>query len=317
MSAGSGDRPRMLLDCDPGLDDAVAILTAAHYGDLVGITTVSGNVGLDHTTRNALAVAELAGLDVPVHRGAARPLVAPAQDAARVHGPTGLGDAVLPEPVRSAGPGSAADFISETARTVDGLHLVAIGPFTNVALALRNDPDLAGHLDGITVMGGSAAGGNVTAAAEFNVWADPEAAAIVFADAAPTTPVTMVGLDATGQVLFGPPEADRMRASGIPAAALAADLVDYAHRRCLEAGRPATPLHDAVAVIAVTHRGLFTTSRRPVEVELRGEHTRGMTVVDDRPGAEGTGACDVVREVQADRVKELIIEAVTAAPATP
>ena len=315
MSAGSGDRPRMLLDCDPGLDDAVAILTAAHYGDLVGITTVSGNVGLDHTTRNALAVAELAGLDVPVHRGAARPLVAPAQDAARVHGPTGLGDAVLPEPARSAGPGSAADFISEKARAVDGLHLVAVGPLTNVALALRNDPDLAGHLAGITVMGGSAAGGNVTAAAEFNVWADPEAAAIVFAAAAPATGVTMVGLDATGQVLFGPPEADRMRASGTPAAALAADLVDYAHRRCLEAGRPATPLHDAVAVIAVTHPRLFTTSRRPVAVELRGEHTRGMTVVDDRPGAQGTGACDVVREVQADRVKELIIEAVTAAPA--
>lgn len=165
MSAGSGDRPRMLLDCDPGLDDAVAILTAAHHGDLVGITTVSGNVGLDHTTRNALAVAEIAGLDVPVHRGAARPLVAPAQDAARIHGPTGLGDAVLPEPARSAGPGSAADFISETARAVDGLHLVAVGPLTNVALALRNDPDLAGRLGGITVMGGSAAGGNVTAAA--------------------------------------------------------------------------------------------------------------------------------------------------------
>lgn len=126
----------------------------------------------------------------------------------------------------------------------------------------------------------------------------------------------MVGLDATSQVLFGPPEADRMRASGAPAAALAADLVDYAHRRCLAAGRLATPLHDAVAVIAVTHPGLFTTSRRPVAVELRGEHTRGMTVVDDRPGAEGTGNCDVVREVQADRVKELIIEAVTAAPAS-
>lgn len=310
MSAGpaQGDRPRILLDCDPGLDDAVAILVAAHHGDLVGITTVSGNVGLDHTTRNALAVAELAGLDVPVHRGAARPLVAQPRDAARVHGPTGLGDVRLPEPARSAAPG-AADFISKTARAVDGLQLVAIGPLTNVALALRNDPDLAGHLAGITVMGGSAGGGNVTAAAEFNIWADPEAAAVVFAEAAP---VTMVGLNATDQVLFGPPEADRMRASGTPTGALAADLVDYAHRRGLEAGRPATPIHDAVAVIAVTHPHLYAVSRRPMTVELRGEHTRGMTVVDERSGTADTGGCDVVRDVQADQVKDLIIEAVTA-----
>ena len=310
MSAGPapGDRPRILLDCDPGLDDAVAILVAAHHGDLVGITTVSGNVGLDYTTRNALAVAELAGLNMSVHRGAARPLVAQPRDAARVHGPTGLGDVRLPEPARSAAAG-AVEFISETARAVDGLQLVAIGPLTNVALALRNDPDLAGHLAGITVMGGSAGGGNVTAAAEFNIWADPEAAAVVFAEMAP---VTMVGLNATGQVLFGPPEADRMRASGTPAAALAADLVDYAHRRCLEAGRPATPIHDAVAIIAVTHPHLFAVSRRPVAVELRGEHTRGMTVVDDRPGTANTDGCDVVQEVQTDRVKDLIIEAVTA-----
>ncbi len=312
MSADTppGDRPRILLDCDPGLDDAVAILVAAHHGDLVGITTVSGNVGLDHTTRNALAVAEMAELDVPVHQGAARPLVAEARDAARVHGPTGLGDVHLPEPARSAAPG-AVDFISDTARAVDGLQLVAIGPLTNVALALRNDPDLVGRLAGITVMGGSAGGGNVTAAAEFNIWADPEAAAIVFAEG---TPVTMVGLNATHQVLFGPPEADRMRAAGPPAGTFAADLVAYAHRRGLEAGHPATPLHDAVAVIAVTHPRLFATSRRPVAVELRGEHTRGMTVVDDRPSADGTGGCDVVRDVQADRVRELVVEAVTAAP---
>ena len=308
MSVSPGSRPPILLDCDPGLDDAVAILVAAHYGDLVGITTVSGNVGLDHTTRNALTVAELARLDVPVRRGAARPLVAQPRDAARVHGPTGLGDVRLPEPARPATPG-AVEFISETARATDGLHLVAVGPLTNVALALRNDPDLVGHLAGITVMGGSAGGGNVTAAAEFNIWADPEAAAVVFAEAAP---ITMVGLNATNQVLFGPPEADRMRASGTPTGALAADLVDYAHRRCLEAGRPATPIHDAVAVIAVTHPHLFTTSRHPVAVELRGEHTRGMTVVDDRPAAAETGGCDVVRDVQTDRVKDLIIEAVTA-----
>ncbi len=109
-------RPRILLDCDPGLDDAIAILVAAHHGELVGITTVNGNVGIDYTTRNALTTTQIANIDVPVHRGAAQPLIAPLMNAARIHGPTGLGAVELPELNRSATPGSAAAYISETAR---------------------------------------------------------------------------------------------------------------------------------------------------------------------------------------------------------
>ena len=307
--------PRIVLDCDPGLDDAIAILTAAHFGELVGITTVNGNVGIDHTTHNALVTAQIAGLDVPVHRGAARPLIAPTMDAVSIHGATGLGDAALPELTRSAASEDAVAYLCDTARSVDALHLVAVGPLTNVALALRRDPDLRAHLAGITIMGGGAHAGNVTPVAEFNVWADPEAAAVVFREAAP---LTMVGLDVTHKVLLGTAEVEQMRAAATPAADFAGDLLAFAYDRCREYGLTAAPIHDATAVIAVTHPHLFRRSRHPVAVELHGEHTRGMTVVDIRPAAAiaaepSPPASDVVWDADAGAVIDLIVEAVVAA----
>ena len=231
-------RPRIVLDCDPGLDDAIAILTAAHHGELVGITAVNGNVGIEHTTHNALVTAQIAGLDVPVHRGAARPLIAPTMDAARIHGATGLGDVALPELTRAVASNDAVAYLCDMARAVDDLHLVAVGPLTNVALALRRDPDLRSLLAGLTIMGGGAHAGNVTPVAEFNVWADPEAAAIVFSEAAP---ITMVGLDVTHKVLLGGDEAARMRSAGTPAADFAAGLLEFAYDRCREFGLEAAP----------------------------------------------------------------------------
>ena len=231
-------KPKVILDCDPGLDDAIAILTAAHLCELVGVTTVNGNVGLDHTTHNALAVAQIAGLDVPVHRGAARPLIEPPVDAVRVHGATGLGDVELPSLTRTAASDDAVAFICDTARSVSGLRLVAVGPLTNAALALRRDPDLPRLLAGITVMGGSSDVGNVTPVAEFNAWADPEAAAIVFSEAAP---VTMVGLNVTRQALFGMDEVQRIRAADTPTARFAADLLTQAYDRSRQRGFPAAP----------------------------------------------------------------------------
>lgn len=299
----------MLIDCDPGLDDAIALLTAAHLADLVGITTVNGNVGIDHTTHNALAVAEVAALDVPIHRGAARPLVNEPIDAAYVHGPTGLGSVSIPSVSRGVDSSEAVEFILDTARAVDGLHLVPIGPLTNIALALQADPTLPQRLGGLTIMGGAAVGGNVTATAEFNIWADPEAAEIVFRHGGP---ITMVGLDVTHQVLLGPHERDEMRAADTAPASLAADLLDYAVERSGElTGRSAAPIHDACAVIAVTHPELFGGSRHPVEVELEGNHTRGMTVVDARAGAAGDATVNVLRDVDAQAVVDLIVDAVT------
>ncbi len=304
----------MLIDCDPGLDDAIAILTAAHTADLVGITTVNGNVGIEHTTHNALAVLQAAGLDVPVHRGAARPLVADTIDASYVHGPTGLGSVTIPDLDRSEDSDDAVGFILETSHDIEGLHLVAIGPLTNIALALRRDPTLPDRLGGLTIMGGAAVGGNVTATAEFNIWADPEAAAIVLREAGP---VTMVGLDVTHQVLLGPEERDMLRDAGFPAARLAADLLDYAVERIGEIrGWAGAPIHDACAVLAATDPDLFGGDVRPVDVELTGALTRGMTVVDYRPsGRDGRIAPDdsatlVLREVDAPTVVHRIVDAV-------
>ena len=309
----------MLIDCDPGLDDAIALLTAAHLTELVGITTVNGNVGIEHTTHNALAVAQVSGLDIPVHRGAARPLIAPPIDAAYVHGPTGLGTVEIPELDRSVDSDDAVGFILDMARTVDDLELVAVGPLTNIALALRRDPTLPSRLGGFTIMGGGAHTGNVTAVAEFNVWADPEAAAIVFREFPMTT---MVGLDVTHRVLMRPADRDRLRAAGGPAAVLAADLLDFAVTRAgAIAGRDGAPIHDATAVMAVVAPELFRGATRPVDVELSGTLTRGMTVVDERPGGRaGEGPADanalVLLDADEQAVVDGIVEAIISLDAT-
>ncbi len=302
----------MLIDCDPGLDDAIALLTAAHLTELVGITTVNGNVGIEHTTHNALAVAQVSGLDIPVHRGAGRPLIAPTIDAAYVHGPTGLGTVEIPELDRSVDSDDAVGFILDMARTVDDLELVAVGPLTNIALALRRDPTLPSRLGGFTIMGGGAHTGNVTAVAEFNVWADPEAAAIVFREFPMTT---MVGLDVTHRVLMRPADRDRLRAAGGPASVLAADLLDFAVARAgAIAGRDGAPIHDATAVMAVVAPELFRGETRPVEVELSGTLTRGMTVVDERPGGRaGEGPADANALVLLDADEQAIVDGIVEA----
>lgn len=301
----------MLVDCDPGLDDAIALLTAAHFADLVGITTVDGNVGIDHTTHNALAVTQIADLDVDVHRGASRPLVDSPRGARHVHGATGLGNVELPAITRTVKSTDAVAYILETSHRVEGLHLVAVGPLTNVAEALQQDATLPDRLSGLTIMGGAAVGGNVTAVAEFNIWADPEAADIVFRLGGD---ITMVGLDVTQQVLLGPNQVNRMRAAQTPAATLAAELLDYAIDRSKDLrGWAGAPIHDACAVLAVTHPHLFDGKRQPVSIELTGTHTRGMTVVDDRGTTAGNSEnVRVLRTADADAVVKLIVEAATA-----
>ncbi len=308
---------KIVLDCDPGLDDAIAILVAAHHADLIGITTVAGNVGIDRTTRNALTVAQLAGLDVPVHRGAAKPLAGPPVDGSRIHGESGLGDSVLPNLTRAEASDDAVTYLCDTARSVDDLHLLAIGPLTNIALALQRDPDLPRHLASLTIMGGSAGPGNITPVAEFNIWADPEAAAVVFEKAAP---VTMVGLDVTNKVVFGDDETARMLAGGTPVAEFAAGLIEFLRDRFRQfVGQATVPVHDATAVVAATHPHLFERSRHPVAVEVQGEHTRGMTVADLRPaaliraiGPTSPPASDIVWDTDVEAVRELIVEAALA-----
>ena len=300
----------MIIDCDPGVDDAMAFIAAARWADLVGITTVAGNVPLVHTTANACRLRSLLGLDVEIHSGADGPLVGVQEFATHVHGETGLGDVVLPESDRGADSDDAVGYLVETTRSEEGLHLVPIGPLTNVALALRADPGLADRVASITLMGGSALGvGNVSAAAEFNVFADPEAADQVFRSGAK---VRMLGLNLTHQVRMGAIHAAECRTIGSPVGDAMAGLLEfYTVFHLAEEDAADGPVHDPCAVLALTHPELFTLEARSVQVELAGTHTRGMTLVDERgPGASAEANCQVAYGVDADAVIALIMEAV-------
>ena len=310
MTTSASGRPRIILDCDPGVDDAMAVIAAARWADLVAITTVAGNVPLEHTTVNACRLRELLGLDVEVHAGADQPLVGLQGFARHVHGETGLGDVALPEPERGPDSDGAVEFLVEATRAEEGLHLIPVGPLTNVALALRADPGLANRVASLTLMGGSAQGvGNVTPVAEFNVWADPEAADEVFRSGAP---LTMLGLNLTHQVRMGQVHADECRALGTPVAEAMAGLLEFYAVFHLAAEEVADgPVHDPCAVLAVTHPDLFQMEDRPVHVELSGTHTRGMTLVDERgPQADTPANCRVAYRVSSGAVVDLIMQAV-------
>lgn len=287
ISGPAAVRPAILLDCDPGHDDVFAILVALARAELVAVTAVSGNAPLSASVRNALITLQLAGADVPVHAGADRPLVREPRHASYIHGESGLDGPVLPPLTRAPSEVPAVQAILDAAAARDDLWLVATGPLTNVALALRADPRLSQRLLGISVMGGSYGPGNVTAAAEFNIWADPEAAAEVFASGAR---LLMAGLDLTHQFMMTPPRIAAVRALGTPLATFGADLLKYfseAYARSF-GGEPEGPLHDPCAVLAVTDPQLFTAADYHVAVETRGELTRGATVVDRRTGSRST-----------------------------
>lgn len=305
-------RPRIVLDCDPGDDDAMAILLAGRLADLVGVTTVCGNASLAHTTRNALAVTELLGLDVPVHSGAACPLVEPPAPAADVHGATGLDGPELPPVTRGPAGADAPGFLAEMAARHDDLTLVATGPLTNVALALRSHPREMARLRSISLMGGSASFGNRTAVAEFNILHDPEAADIVFRSG---LPIRMAGLNLTHQLPATDADRVAIREIGTPVAGFFAELLDFSAARYAEVyfGRRERPLHDPCAVLAVTHPHLFDFRPRHVAVELRGTLTRGMTVVDGRDLARPEPpTAEVGYGVDVGAVRRLLLETIAA-----
>lgn len=301
-------RPAIVLDCDPGVDDAFAILAAARVAELVAITTVNGNVSLAKTTRNALAIVELAGLDVPVHAGAATPLVPHDLDASTVHGASGLGDVAIAEPTRTVASDDAVGALVDIVRARDDIHLVAVGPLTNVALAIRRDPTFASRLRSLTVMGGASTGGNVTAAAEFNIHVDPEAAAIVF-DAGAR--VRLLPLDLTHQVIARAAHVAQLRAAATPTGDFAADLLERYDRLGTAAQVTGLgALHDPCAVLAVSNPEWFGFVPRRIDIELDGRLTRGMTVVDARArvtAAEQNALMGCT--VDADRVMRMIVTA--------
>jgi len=303
---------RILLDCDPGHDDVVAIIAAAHYAELVGITTVAGNAPLDRTTYNACVMRDMLGLSAPVHAGAIRPLIAEPHPAAFVHGESGLDGADLPVPSHGADGDDAVGFIIDTCRADEGIWLVPTGPLTNIALAMRAAPDLTSRIAGISLMGGGSFG-NRSALAEFNIWADPEAAAIVYSSG---VPLTMAGLDVTHQLIVNDQRIADIDALDGQLATVLAGLFrffagTYTRRHDHLVG---AALHDPLAVLALTHPELFTSSYLHVAVELNGELTRGATIIDRRDLKERPAPnCTVLETVDADAAWRLIVDAVAQA----
>jgi inosine-uridine nucleoside N-ribohydrolase len=266
---------RVLIDCDPGHDDAIALLLAlaSPEVEVVGVTTVAGNQTLEKTTANAIRVLDFVGRDdVPVAAGADRPLLRDPFVAAYVHGETGLDGPDLPPPQREPVEQHAVDFLAEH---VAGTTLVPIGPLTNVALLLARYPNA--RPERIVLMGGAIGLGNVTPAAEFNIWADPEAAARVFASG---IDLAVIPLEVTHQALLMNDDAERLRGSG-RTGRMVAELYDFFHRFHADTyGFGGSPIHDAVAVAHVFRPDLVETKHCQVAIECDSELNRGRTVVD-------------------------------------
>ncbi len=272
---------KIILDCDPGHDDAIAILLAAANPaiDLLGITTVSGNHNVDKTTRNALAVCTAYGINVPVAKGARGPLIGEQILAVEIHGETGLDGPVLPPASFELDSRHAVDFIIDTVMTHEPktVSLVPVGPYTNIALAIRKEPRIIERVKRVIVMGGAYTRGNITPAAEFNIYADPEAADVVFrAD----WDVTMIGLDLTQtQALATPDLQDRVRAIGGSISTFILDIWEFiatTHGGLLQIKYPA--IHDACCVAALIDPTIITSEKADIRVELAGRWSRGMTV---------------------------------------
>jgi inosine-uridine nucleoside N-ribohydrolase len=301
----------IILDCDPGHDDAIALLLALGSPELelLGVTTTYGNQTLEKTTANVLRVLELAGrTDVPVAAGAAAPLERELVVAAHVHGESGLDGPALPPPSVDPVSTDAVAWTAETVRAAAApVTLVPTGPLTNVARYLREHG--TDGVERIVLMGGAIAEGNMTPAAEFNIWADPEAAQIVF-DA--ELDVTMIGLDVTHKAVTGPEVQRRLRSAG-SIGVFVAELVDFFtvyHRQTY--GWDGAPIHDAVAVAHVLRPGLVETKLRNVAVELESELCRGRTVVDlwlrtDRPVNAHVGV-----DLDTDAFFDLLVERIAA-----
>ena len=303
----------IVIDCDPGHDDAIAILLAlaSPEVELVGVTTVAGNQTLDKTTRNALVTLEIAGRgDIPVAAGAEAPLRRDLRTAAHVHGETGLDGPELPEPSARPVEAHAADFLARADRAGRRARpdRSAHEPRRSCSSGI---PDVPDRLERIVWMGGAIAEGNITPAAEFNSFVDPEAAAAVFASG---IPIMMVGLDVTHKALFTRAHAERLREAG-RAGRFVAELSDFFqafHERSY--GFDGSPIHDAMAVAHVIDPTLMTTRQANIVVETRSDYCDGRTVVDLRGVTGREQNAEVGVDVDAERFLDLLVTRLASLP---
>jgi purine nucleosidase len=293
----------IIIDCDPGQDDALAILLALGSPELevVAVTAVAGNVALALTEINARKIVALAGRsDLPVHAGCDRPLVQPLVTAEWVHGESGLDGADLPEPETPPSAGHAVDAIVEIlrARPPGSVTLCPVGPLTNIAMALLKAPDVVPRIREIVLMGGAIGLGNVTPAAEFNIYVDPHAAKVVFEAG---VPLVMHGLDVTHQALVTRERLEAIRSLGTPVSQAVVGLMEfYGRYHQTEHGRAGPPLHDPCAVAWLLRPELFSGRDCHVAIETRGEHTLGRTVVDWQARTGNPANAKVIDGLDAD-----------------
>ena len=303
----------IILDCDPGHDDAVAMLLA--WGspdiDLIGVTTVFGNQTVEKVTRNALSVAAIAGITgVPFAMGADRPLVREVETAGTIHGESGLDGPALPDAAFDLDGRHAVQFLIDEimSRPEGTVTLVPTAALTNIALAARLEPRIVPRVKEVVLMGGGYGGGNWTAAAEFNILIDPEAAHVVFGAG---WPVTMVGLDVTHQALATPAVVEGIASIGTPVSRFVEELMEFFGETYKDQqGFDSPPVHDPVAVAYVIDPSVLTVRRAPVSIELTGTHTLGMTLADLRaPAPEGT-TTSIATAIDAPRFWELVTDAI-------
>ncbi|MEU7576547.1 nucleoside hydrolase [Streptomyces sp. NPDC041068] len=303
---------KIILDCDPGHDDAIAMLLAHGNPDveLVAVTTVVGNQTLEKVTRNALSVARIANITgVPFAAGCPRPLVREVETAPDIHGESGIDGPVMPEPTLELDSRHAVDLIIDTvmAHEPGEITIVPTAGLTNVALAARKEPRIVERVREVVLMGGGYHTGNWSPVAEFNIKIDPEAAHIVFNE---SWPVTMVGLDLTHQALATPEVVERIAKVGTKPAVFVNELLDFFGAMYLEAqGFDAPPVHDPCAVAYVIDPSVMTVRKAPVDIELTGTLTLGMTVTDFRAPAPDDCHTQVAVDLDHQRFWDLIIDA--------
>ena len=304
----------IILDCDPGHDDAMAMILAAYNPaiELLGISTVSGNGIIDKVTQNALRVCALAKINVPVAQGAGTSLLGAVEASTEIHGETALDGAPLPAPIFELEKMSGVDLIAKLVREhSQKVTIVATGPLTNVALFLKMYPELKSKIEQIVFMGGSAGRGNRTPYAEFNIWMDPEACDVVLKSG---LPLTMIGLDVTHQALITQEIFQRLADLKSPLADTLSGLMRFFAKTYDEVFEmPNPPLHDPVAVAVLIDPSVTKNRFVNVEVELNGKFTRGATVVDIYNREGGVPNCNVALELDFEKFWKLMLDAVAKA----
>lgn len=304
---------KIIIDTDPGQDDAVAILLALASPediDVLGITCVAGNVPLDLTSKNARIICELAGKpDVPIYAGCDRPMGRDLVTAEHVHGKTGLNGPVLPDPTMPLQDGHAVDFIIDTLRqsAPKSVTLCALGPLTNIATAFEKAPDVTLAVQEIVLMGGAYFEvGNITPTAEFNIYVDPQAADITVKS---KIPIIVMPLDVTHKALVTPPRNDAFRALGTPVGTAVAQMTDFFERFDKEKyGSDGAPLHDPCVMAYLINPDLFAGRHINVEIETQSELTMGMTVADWWRVTDRPANALFVKDIDADGFFDLLTE---------